>query len=151
MFSRLQPALPGASHGLRGSCTAGPPHLALPWTPVATLQAFGQGDAYVNTQYFLWRKTVEDVTPVTSDRRNSRWDQPCARHQNTHTTHIHTSHTQTHTHHQHCLTCSYVHTCSGEVTHCRAASELHPCMTGGGSESSAHKIQSSNFIQGHST
>ena len=98
MSSRLQPALPGASHELRGSCTADPPHLALPWTPVATLQAFGQGDAYVNTQYFLWRKTVEDVIPVTSDRQNSRRDQPCVRHQNTHTPHTYTHITHIHTH-----------------------------------------------------
>ena len=41
--SRPQPALPGASHGQRGSCTAGPPHLAQLWTPAATLQAFGVG------------------------------------------------------------------------------------------------------------
>ncbi len=43
MSSRPQPALPGASHGQRGSCTAGPPHLAPLWTPAATLQAFGVG------------------------------------------------------------------------------------------------------------
>ena len=101
MFSRLQPALPGASHGLRGSCTADPPHLALPWTPAATLQAFGQGGAYVYIQYFLWRKTVEGLIHVTSDRRNSRRDQPCARHQSTHTPHTYTHITRIHTHYTH--------------------------------------------------
>ena len=102
MFSWLQPALPGDSHGLIGSRST---------TPCSTMDSSMQQlckhlgrEMHTYTQYFLWRKAVKDVIHVTSDRRNSRRDQPRARHQKhtphtyTHTTHIHTHYTQTHTH-----------------------------------------------------
>ena len=131
MSSRPQPALPGASHGQRGSWPAGPPHLAPLWAPAATLQAVGAcrelHDIHIRTYI---RNCIPDIK---------------------YTTHIRIlicMHARTHAHtHTHCLTC----TCSGEVAHCRAASELHPCMTGGGPESSAHNIQRTVFIQGHPT
>ena len=70
MSSRQQPALPGASHGLRRSCTAGPPHLALPWTPAATLQAFGQGDAYVHNTFSGGRQSkTQSVLPRQKEQQ----------------------------------------------------------------------------------